>query len=67
MTALKRWGKGIVGGICFALGWWLVDKFFGSKYTSGGFVYFLIAWAIFMGWLGGSSDERKLRKPLITE
>jgi hypothetical protein len=66
MTVFERWGKGIGIGICVALGWMLADKFWGVT-TSGGWAYFAIAWVFVMGWLGGSAEERKLRKPLITE
>jgi len=67
MTAFERWGKGIVLGVFFALGWMLLDKLLQHQPLSGSVAYFGIGWAFVMGWVGGSAEERKLRKPLITE
>ena len=65
MTAIERWVKGISGGFGAALGMLLLSKL-QSRPLSLHF-YFMIGGSFLLGWLGDSTEERKVRKPLIAE
>jgi len=63
MTAVQRWGKGLVASIFSALCVMFIDFLTGTLRGDDYKFYYMIGVGVFFGWLWGSAEERKATIP----